>query len=101
MTENKTPARAEIASQYKWNAESVFADHAAWEQAAGELNGLFDQLGKKRGHLGEGVGRGSQRVGGGAGAGDFPCGVGAGAPRRRTRRRRFLPRRTRGRTRPA
>jgi oligoendopeptidase F len=54
MTVQTTPTRAEIAPQYKWNAESVFADHEAWEQATLQLGGMISQLDEKRGHLGEG-----------------------------------------------
>ncbi len=54
MPVDKIQTRAEIAPQYKWNAESVFADHAAWEQAADKLSGMIAQLDEKRGHLSDG-----------------------------------------------
>jgi oligoendopeptidase F len=53
MSETKARQRAEIPAQYKWNAESVFADPAAWEKAAADLPAAIQRLEAWRSRLGE------------------------------------------------
>jgi oligoendopeptidase F len=54
MDQPNDRARDAIASEYKWNSPSVFADSAAWEKAADSLTELISQIEPYRGHLAEG-----------------------------------------------
>jgi oligoendopeptidase F len=54
MSQNQERTRAEIPSQFKWNAPSVFTSDEAWEEAAGLLAGLIARLEQYRGRLAEG-----------------------------------------------
>ncbi len=55
MTEATTiPPRAEIALEHRWNAESVFATRADWENAREEVGRLIEKAAEYRGRLDEG-----------------------------------------------
>ena len=55
MTEATTiPPRAEIALEHRWNAESVFATRAGWENAREEASRLIEKAAEYRGRLDEG-----------------------------------------------
>lgn len=56
MTEVKPIPRAEVGIEYKWNAESVFADVAAWEAALEEVKAALPDLAAYKGRLSEGPG---------------------------------------------
>jgi len=47
------PARSEVDRRFTWNAESVFADEAAWEQAVETILSALPDLGEFKGHLGD------------------------------------------------
>jgi oligoendopeptidase F len=51
---NRTlPARSEVDRQFTWDAESVFADEAAWEQAVETIKARLPDLAEFKGHLGD------------------------------------------------
>jgi oligoendopeptidase F len=43
--------RADIADQYKWDLSSMYANAAAWEEAAARFNAMLPELAEARGHL--------------------------------------------------
>jgi oligoendopeptidase F len=45
------PTRAEVDRRFTWNAESVFADPAAWDAAADSIIARLPDLGEFKGHL--------------------------------------------------
>ena len=47
------PTRAEVDARYTWDAESVFADEAAWEAAVETVLGRLPDLAEFKGHLGD------------------------------------------------
>jgi oligoendopeptidase F len=47
------PARSEVDKRFTWNAESVFADTAAWEQAVQTILARLPDLTEFKGHLGD------------------------------------------------
>lgn len=54
MTEAaEIPARDELPKSRTWNAESVFADPGAWEQAASAVEKAATVIGERRGSLGD------------------------------------------------
>ena len=53
MSDAQILSRDDVASQYKWNAESVFTDDAAWNQAADVFPQLVQQMALFNGRLGE------------------------------------------------
>ena len=50
----KLPLRSEIPDEYKWAAERVYADSAAWERDFAAAKALLPRLASYRGRLGEG-----------------------------------------------
>jgi oligoendopeptidase F len=51
---NRTlPARSEVDRQFTWDAESVFADEAGWEQAVETIKARLPDLAEFKGHLGD------------------------------------------------
>jgi oligoendopeptidase F len=51
---NRTlPARPEVDRRFTWDAESVFADEAAWEQAVETIKARLPDLAEFKGHLGD------------------------------------------------
>ena len=51
---NRTlPARSEVDRQFTWDAESVFADEAAWERAVETIKARLPDLAEFKGHLGD------------------------------------------------
>ena len=51
---NRTlPARSEVDRRFTWDAESVFADEAAWEQAVETIKARLPDLAEFKGHLGD------------------------------------------------
>ena len=51
---NRTlPARSEVDRRFTWDAESVFADEAAWEQAVETIRARLSDLAEFKGHLGD------------------------------------------------
>ena len=48
------PTRSEVDSRFTWDAESVFADEGAWEQAVSTILARLPDLQEFKGHLGEG-----------------------------------------------
>ncbi|HXM72968.1 MAG TPA: oligoendopeptidase F [Candidatus Dormibacteraeota bacterium] len=51
---NRTlPARSEVDMRFTWDAESVFADEAAWEQAVETIKARLPDLAEFKGHLGD------------------------------------------------
>ncbi len=51
------PPRSEVPAQYKWNAESVFANRDAWRQELGAINTALPQLTPYQGTLSQGASR--------------------------------------------
>jgi oligoendopeptidase F len=47
------PNRAELDKRFTWDAESVFADEAAWEAAVETILARLPDLGEFKGHLGD------------------------------------------------
>ena len=47
------PARSEIDKRFTWDAESVFPDEAAWDQAAETVLSRLPDLAEFKGHLGD------------------------------------------------
>ena len=54
MPEATLPTRSALDRAYTWNAESVFADPAAWEAAMQKLAGEITEFARYQGHLAEG-----------------------------------------------
>lgn len=54
MTDESIPSRAEIATQYTWNAPSVFESDAFWESEFADVLESLADLGRFRGHLADG-----------------------------------------------
>ncbi len=51
---NRTlPARSEVDRRFTWDAESVFADEAAWDQAVETIKARLPDLAEFKGHLGD------------------------------------------------
>jgi oligoendopeptidase F len=51
---NRTlPARSEVDRRFTWDAESVFADEGAWEQAVETIKARLPDLAEFKGHLGD------------------------------------------------
>jgi oligoendopeptidase F len=51
---NRTlPARSEVDRRFTWDAESVFADEAGWEQAVETIKSRLPDLAEFKGHLGD------------------------------------------------
>lgn len=51
------PPRSEIAGAYKWNAESMFADDAAWEKEYSAIADALPDAGKYQSHLSDSPGQ--------------------------------------------
>ncbi len=47
------PSRAEVDRRFTWNAESVFPDEAAWDEAATAILAQLPDLAEFKGHLGD------------------------------------------------
>ena len=56
MTQPKIQQRDDLAPQYKWNAESVYRNSQAWNEAADAFPALVQQIEGYQGRLGEGPG---------------------------------------------
>jgi oligoendopeptidase F len=50
---SQLPARSEVDRRFTWNAESVFADDAEWEQAVETILSKLPDLAEFKGHLGD------------------------------------------------
>jgi oligoendopeptidase F len=54
MTQTSIPSRDEIAKELTWDAESVFAGDADWEEAFSSVEGRLPDLAEFKGHLADG-----------------------------------------------
>ena len=54
MPESRVPARDEIDQTYKWNAESLFVSHDAWEVELAKLPDALTMLSAYEGHMADG-----------------------------------------------
>lgn len=53
MSEKKLPRRGEIAEEYKWKLEDLFASDELWEKEAEEISELAEEVSTFQGTLGE------------------------------------------------
>jgi oligoendopeptidase F len=54
VTEASLPTRSALKGEYTWNAESVFAEPAAWEAEVQALAGAIPPAARNQGHLADG-----------------------------------------------